>query len=57
MARIGRPPFPPSKLRSFKVLVSLSKAEAAALRRAAKGEPLAVFLRRAGLAAASRVAQ
>lgn len=57
MARIGRPPYPPAKLRTVKVLVSLTAAEAAAIKRAAGGEPVAVYLRRVGLRAAQRRAK
>lgn len=54
MAGIGRPPFPASKLRSHKVLVSLTPGELVVLKRAAGREPLAVYLRRIGLRAAAR---
>jgi hypothetical protein len=54
MPRTGRPPLPRTKLRAHKVLVALTPGELAAIKRAAQGEPLAVFLRRVGLRAARR---
>ena len=54
MPKRGRPPLPKSKLRRHAVLVKLSDAERAAIRSGARGEPLAVYLRRLGLRAARR---
>jgi len=56
-ARRGRPPFPKAKLRTVKVLVSLSPGEARAIRAAAGDEPVAAWLREVGLRAARRRAK
>jgi hypothetical protein len=51
---MGRPPFPKAKLRSFKVLVALNPTEAVAIRKAAGGVPLSVWIRDMALRAAAR---
>jgi hypothetical protein len=52
--KMGRPPFPRAKLRAYKVLVSLSPSEKAAIRAAAGDEALAAWIRAAALRAARR---
>jgi len=54
MAGIGRAPYPPHKLRSFKTLVALTPGEAAAIRSAAGSKPIAVWIRDVALRAARR---
>src|SRR5215468_8634449 len=54
MARRGRPPYPASRRRTHKTLVSLTTEELALIRRAAAGAPIAVWIRNVALRTARR---